>query len=174
MRGMNKYLFFICFSIFIAFTGIPKCFAQTSYESLQSAYIYNFAKYIKWNPIPDPFIIGIYGHTDLTPELEKLLTGRKINGKDIVIKPCNSIDQTVTCNIVYLPKSKNKEFEHLKTTLSGKNILLVTESDQASNGAGISFIMSDNKLKFKLNLTALKKSGIEATEGLLKLAIVVQ
>jgi len=171
---MKKFLFFIFLSILIAITSMPRCFAQTSYESLQSAYIYNFAKYIKWNPVPDPFVIGIYGHTTLTPELEKLLAGRKINGKDIVIKPCNSIDETTDCNIVYLPKSKNKEFVHVKNALAEKNILLVTESDHAGAGAGISFIMADNKLKFKLNTSALKKAGIEATEGLLRLAIIVQ
>lgn len=148
--------------------------AQTSsYGELQSAYIYNFAKYIKWPAEYQTFTIGVFGDADIMDQLAKTLKGKKIGGKEITLKKIGSAEESAQCHIVYLPSSKSKDLPSLLKAVNGKSVLVVTEEDLIKKGAVISFVVEDDKLRFKLNQSAMTKAGLIAAEGLLKLAIIM-
>src|SRR5688572_23585008 len=102
--------------------------AQNSDEELRAAYIYNFAKYIRWPNDNPNFIIGVYGN-DKNSELalQTTLKGKKIAGKDIVIKTIEDNQTIASCNILYCPDIENKELASILEQIAGKNVLLVTK-----------------------------------------------
>jgi len=147
--------------------------AQTSsYGELQAAYIFNFAKYIKW-PQPEykVFVIGVFGEDPMLLILQNALKGKKAAGKEIEIRIVTADNDLAQCHIVYLPESHSRDFYSLITATLGKHILIVTEGDFIKKGASISFVVEDDRLRFKLKKSVLSKSGLVASEGLLKLAI---
>ena len=148
-------------------------YAQTSsYEELQAAYIYNFAKYVKWPTEGNPtFVIGIYGELEIMEFLQKTLDGKKIKGEVIELREINSVEEMMDVSIVYVPESGSKNMNALIDAVRGKSILIVTEDDLIKKGAMISFVVEDDKLRFKLKKNALAEAGLVASEGLLKLAI---
>lgn len=158
--------------VFIGSLTIVKGNAQSSYEQLQAAYLYNFAKYIKWPNDAPTFVIGILGEAEILDDLQKALTGKKIAGKEIEIVVADKIEDALNCSIVYVSESASKSIELLCNQVMGKSILIVTENDLIKKGAMISFVVRDEHLAFKLKSDALLKSGLKASEGLLKLAIV--
>lgn len=149
-----------------------RVYAQaSSYGELQAAYLYNFAKYVKWPRDPAVFIIGIYGGSDITDELETTLTGKKVAGKSIELKTLTGPGDIGQCHIIYVSESHSKSISLIKETVGSSSILIVTEEDLIKKGATISFVVEDDRLKFKLKKSALSNAGLTATEGLLRLAI---
>lgn len=146
--------------------------AQTSsYGELQAAYLYNFAKYIKWPAEPEEFVIGVFGDEDMMKIFQKTLKEKKVGGKGIKLKKMNKGEESLECHIVYLSESNSKELGMLKEIIRDKSILIVTEKDMIKKGASISFVVEDEQLKFKLKKSALFETGLVPSEGLLKLAI---
>jgi hypothetical protein len=153
-------------------SSVKTVYAQgSSYEELQAAYIFNFAKYIKWPESDANFVIGVYGETEIMEYLEKTLAGKKVGSRSIELKVISKVEALLECNIVYVPESDSKKVAELTTLVAGKSILIVTEEDLIKKGAAISFVVEDERLRFKLKKSALVAAGLAASEGLLRLAI---
>jgi hypothetical protein len=149
-------------------------FAQTaSYGELEAAYLYNFAKYTKCSGGKPISAINILGESKIINELQNFFKGKKIAGVAIELKIITSEEEVMQCQLVYLPSGASSKLVPLLKATIGKNVLIVTEDDLAKQGAPISFFTEDDKLKFRINKSALKQSGIEAAEGLLKLGVVM-
>lgn len=149
------------------------CRAQASeYAQLQAAYLYNFAKYIKWPSESSAFVIGVMAREKEISEIfEKTLRGKKVPGKEIQVRQVSTPDEIHDCHILYVAESESKNISTLIGLLSGKSILLVTEDDLIKKGAMISFIVEEDRLKFKLKKNLMAEAGLIPSEGLLKLAI---
>ena len=146
--------------------------AQTSsYGELQAAYLYNFAKYVTWPNEGSTFIIGVYGEIEDVKVLKGILGGKKVRNKAIELRVLDGMENLDALSIIYVPESASKHLKALITAVLGKNILLVTEEDLIKKGAIISFVVEDDRLKFKIKQSALEANGLVAADGLLKLAI---
>lgn len=146
--------------------------AQTSsHEELQAAYIFNFAKYIKWPEETPEFVIGIYGEPEIITLFKNTLAGKRVGGKDILVRAVHGEEDVAGCNIIYIASSASKMLKTLVGVTAGKSILIVTAEDMVSSGAMISFVVEDDKLKFKLKRRKLSETRLVASDGLLKLAI---
>lgn len=155
-----------------AFAAESTANAQTSsFGELQAAYIFNFAKYVRWPVQPERFVIGVYGGVGIIEHLEKAFGGKRIGGKPTALKVIETPEDMMECNIIYVPESGSKHIRELTAATKGKNILIVTEEDLIRRGAPISFVVVDERLRFKLKQSALREAGLTASEGLLKLAI---
>ena len=163
-------IFVLLFSSMCFFHQAP---AQTSsYGELQAAYLYNFSKYITWPNEPFSFTIGIMGETEIIDDLQKILKGKKVRGKEIELKTIKTIEEGKQYQIIYLSSNASDILSSLNRSIVDKNILVVTEDDLVKNGAIISFFVDDEKLKFKINKKMLMKSGLQAADGLLKLGMI--
>jgi hypothetical protein len=172
MQRPFKYKFlFIWISLFLASHDLT---AQAStYGKLQAAYIYNFAKYIKWPVDFTVFNVCVLGQTEITEDLREVLKNKKTSGKEIILNVINTIEEAKDVNILYVPSSRSRDLPLILKMLEGKNVLVLTEEDLARKGATISFIMEDDKLGFKINKSVLIKANLSISEGLLKMAVII-
>lgn len=156
------------------FHSAARCNAQSSFEEMQAAYIYNFGKYIRWPNEFSTFVVGVYGD-DATPfmaVLEDAMADRRIGGKPIQIKQIASAEAATRCNIIYFPYVENDRVRGVADALAGVPVLIVTEEDMVRKGAMISFFVEDDRLRFLLRKDLLKKAGLTASDGLLRIATV--
>ena len=157
--------------VFVA--GSTVCFAQTSsYTELQAAYIYNFAKYIQWPTEYTQFTIGVLGSEEITNDFSRILKDKKITGKPLVIKLVGPEDTLDGLHILFLPDEASSDLSKFVDPALSRYILIVTEEDLIRKGAGISFVVQGDKLRFKLKKKVLDDSKLVASDGLLRLAIV--
>jgi hypothetical protein len=169
---LQKSKYFFCSIICLCWLWAGSAQAQTSsYQELQAAYIFNFAKYITWPGQQDTFVIGIYNEDDMKAFFEKSFAGRTIRGKPIELRVIKRKEEIFSCRIIFIPKSRSKDIKIVTSSAEGGSTLIVTEEDLIKKGATISFVVEDNRLKFKLKKTALLHAQLSASEGLLKLAI---
>lgn len=147
--------------------------AQTSSQAeLHAAYLYNFAKYIKWPQDPDKYTIGALSDDETMEILQNTLKEKRVGGKEIVLKRIIKVEEVIECQIVYLSESNSKKLDQVKAISKEKSVLIVTEEDLIKKGASISFVVEDDRLRFKLKKSALQDAGLIPSDGLLKLAIV--
>jgi hypothetical protein len=166
----NRYLLIFLFPV-LMMTGNPVCAQTSSYGELQAAYLYNFAKYITWPKASEQFVIGVFQEADIMDALVTTLKGKKVGGKPIVLKKITKEEELRDCHILYLSESNSGSIGLIVTVLNGNNTLIVTEADLIRKGAVISFVVEDDRLKFKLKKKVLNEAGLVASEGLLRLAI---
>ena len=144
--------------------------AQKSVYKVQSLYLYNFAKYIQWDEIGDKYVIGIFANADAFDELEAVLKPRQVNGKQFEIIKLKEESEMANCHIVFIDDSHAARLRKA-SDLNLDNTLVVTASDQTSNGSNISFVVVDNKMKFKIDLGSCEKKSLTVSNNLIALGV---
>lgn len=156
----------------VACIAVPGVSQTSSYSELQAAYLYNFAKYIRWPGESQQFTIGVLGSDETVKELGRILKDKKIAGKPLVIKLMDAGDPLNGIQILFLPEEASAGLPDIVQPALGNSTLVVTEEDLIKKGAGISFVVQDDKLRFKIKKKILDDSRLVVSDGLLRLAIV--
>jgi len=155
--------------LFIGLSWTPKpTIAQNA--RFYALFMAKFTDYIQWPNSNDQIVIGVYGDQDIIKELQKYSASKT----NIGVIDISSVNDVQKCQLVFIAESKNSEFESINASIDGKNILLVTENDAfIKKGAGISFYLEGNKLRFKLNKETIDTKKLKVGGSLLSLANVV-
>lgn len=153
-------------------------FAQTEkpmYE-IHAQMIYNFIKYIQWpnDSEPGEFVVGIIGEDDVFNTLKSYYDGKPKGAKKYSIRKLSNAEESSTCAVVYIGKSKGGQFENVKNTVAGKPVLTITDSfNLGKKGSCINFKVLDGKLKFELNQASVTSSTLKVASQLSSMAILL-
>ena len=170
---MNKYVISICImaSGFLATAQEEK----PLYE-IHSAMLFNFMKYIQWPNESEAgeFILGIFGEDDVFNTMKTRYDGKAKGTKKYVIRKLANAAEAANCNVVYLGRSKNREFENIKIATTGKHILTITDSaNLGQKGSCINFKVINEKLKFEINNASITEADLKVSSQLTSMAIVI-
>lgn len=168
---MKKLLLpvFICGFIFTASAQ------ERPLHEIHVAFINNFMKYIQWpSDGQSEFVIGVLGNDDVYNTLKNWYDGKAKGAQKISVKKLASAAEASSCSLVYLGRNKNRDFDEIKTAVTGKHVLTVTDSSNlGSKGSCVNFREIDGKLKFELNQSALEASSLKVSSQLTSIAIVI-
>ncbi len=138
----------------------------------QALYIYNFTKYIQWPGASQQLVIGVLGSGTINRELQKMAANKGTDKLKLI--KLTSYDNLNDCNIIFLAKDQDRNLELVLEKTKGKSVLVISESEGlAQKGAGISFFMEDNKLRFTINKGAIEERQLKVSRNLLVLAKVI-
>jgi YfiR/HmsC-like len=145
---------------------------------LKAAFLYNFTKFIEWPAArvaneTSPIIIGVLGRNPLGDELEKIVQGRTVNGRAILVKLITTADEVPAVHLLYVPDGEESRLP--PEAWRNAAIVAVGESERfAALGGTIAFTREGDKLRFAINLAAAERSRVRVSAQLLKLAIAVR
>jgi hypothetical protein len=164
-------------AILFLLIGLFGSFVVSAQEDMFKAlFMYNFTKYLEWPSEykNGDFVITVVGNSGLVAELEKLASKKKVGNQTIVVNKVNNASEIGKSHIVYLTTSKSSELGTLKSSLSTKPTLIVTDKNGlAKEGAGINYVMQDGKQKFEINPGAVESTGLKLHNSLVALGIKV-
>ena len=172
-----KKIVFILISLFFIQTGFKPAGAIDTNAKIKAVFIYNFTKYIEWpkNYQEGEFTIGIVGESPLYSELTKMTQTKKVANQSLQVKKFSSADEVSKCHILYLSKDKSAEISPLLKKLKNNSTLIVTEeAGLVDKGAGINFIIKNNRQKFELNKGNVEKYKLKVSSSLEALAFTVK
>ncbi len=152
-------------------------YSNAQIPKLQSIFIYNFTKYIEWPASYNTgnFVIGVLGQSPLIKELNNLSKLKKAGNQPIVITRFHNVEEISKCNILFVPTNKSSQINDITNKLKGKSTLIITEKKgMAKQGAGINFVIIDNKQRFELNKANILKCNLKVSPSLVNLAILVK
>jgi hypothetical protein len=150
----------------------------TEYQ-VKAAFLYNFLKFVDW---PDsafinsdaPYVIGVLGQDPFENYLDQITKDKKVKGRPIVIKRFKRYQQLKECHILFFSYSEESRYRRVLADIGNKSVLTVGDTDVfIKDGGMIRFFMTDNKVRFEINLTATKNSNLKLSSKLLQLAKIV-
>lgn len=161
--------------VFCLFLALGSTFGQDRpIHEVYSMMVFNFTKYVQWPTHSGEFVIGVIGNADIHKTLEQWYGGQVRNGKTYIIKKFNSAAEMTDCNVVFIDKSKSGEFDVVKTKISGKGTLLITDKNGlGQKGSAINFKNEGEKLKFELNQKAMESANLKVSSSLVSMAILI-
>jgi YfiR/HmsC-like len=168
-----KTLFFSILSIFVIETGIAQ---ERPPHEIHAAMLYNFIKYVQWPNEGEAgeFVVGVIGDDNVFNTLKQWYDGKPKGSKKYVIKKLGSPEEASTCQVVYVGKSKNKDFDSIKNSTTGKSVLTITDGNgMGQKGSCINFKVVDGKLKFELNQATVTGSNLKISSQLSSMAILI-
>jgi len=147
---------------------------------IKAGFIYNFANLVQWpsNAFaqPDsPIVIGILGEDPFGTILDRVLQGKKVNGRSFVVKRLKSPADLKECHILFVSSSEMTRLAEAIHRVKGMPILTIGEIPGfAKRGGIINLVLEDNKVRFEVNVEAAKEADLNISSRLLALARIVQ
>lgn len=158
-------------AVTVLVTGNAKTYGQ-DLGKYQALYIYNFTKYIQWPKADQELVIGVLGSGTINRELEKMVNNKGADKLKFV--KLSSFDNLNKCDIIFLAKDQERNLKLVLEKTDGKSILIISESEKSvEKGAGISFFLENEKLKFSINKGAVESRNMKISSSLLTLAKVI-
>jgi hypothetical protein len=170
MKALSFVLIFSIVSI-----GIVRAQERPTHE-IHAAMLYNFIKYTQWPGEADggDFVLGVIGEDNVYNTLKQWYDGKPKGAKKIVVKKLASAAESGDCQVVYIGKSKSREFDGVKTSTTGKAVLTVSDSyGLGAKGSCINFKVVEGKLKFELNQASVSASNLKIASQLTSMAILL-
>ncbi len=167
----------------VAVSGsVPQAGAQsdppTEYQ-IKAAFLYNFAKFVEWpaDAFPDPhapIVVGIVGEDPFGSVLDKIVLGKSVNGRELLIKRFKPGPDLRNCHILFISSSEKKHLAPILESLQGSSVLTVGETDRfVQSGGVVNFILEENKVRFEINSDAAGRARLKISSKLLALARIV-
>ncbi|HET6995665.1 MAG TPA: YfiR family protein [Chitinophagaceae bacterium] len=151
--------------------------AQTSVReaNLKAAFIYNFTKYIEWDSsnYANDFVIGVIGSSPVTSALMEIARTNQAKNKKIVIRVFNKPEDISFCHILFIPQKIPYPLSSVLAKVGKGTLTISEEPGFAKQGTAFNFKITNDKLKFEVNLAKLYSAGLKAGSQLLKLAEIV-
>lgn len=143
-------------------------------ERQQANYIYNIVKYVEWPESykTGDFVIGILGSSNVSKELKKMATTKKVFSQKITVLDFNSTEEITKCHVLFITELNSGLIKLAIAKLGTGATLIVGESNGlATQGAAINFIEQDGVLSFQLNELTLKRRGLQVDSKLKELSL---
>lgn len=165
---------------FLLFAACKSSAQSVSHEyPLKAVFLLNFARFTDWptNAFPSqdsPFVVGILGRNPFGRLMEETVQGEQINHHKCIVEYYQKPGDIKSCDVLFIARSEDEHLERILADLKGKPILTVADfPNGASRGACIQFYTQDNKIRFLINLGALKEARLTMSSELLRLAGIV-
>jgi len=146
---------------------------------VKAAYLFNFGQFVEWpaqsfESAASPFVIGIIGDDPFGSTIDEAVRGESFNGRPLIVKRFREPEEITACNILFLGRSEASRIERIVKTLSGRNVLTVTDIAGAErHGAIIVLFTQNNRVRMRINLAAARASNLVISSNLLRPAEVV-
>lgn len=148
--------------------------AQNTLPYYKSLFMLKFIKYINWSKAPSQYNIGVIGNSPAIPYMSDMVRNKLINNKKVILTKVSSYEHLDRFSVLFIPKNQINKFPKILGLTKDKPVIIITENGMyIRNGAGISFYMEGEQLKFSLNKSDLEKRGLRVSTRLLAVAKVV-
>lgn len=168
------------FGLLFVFQANEGCAQPASQEyPLKAVFMLNFARFTEWpsNAFPSsdaPFTVGILGHSPFGSLMEETVSGEAINRHKIVVEYYEKLGDIKNCDMLFICQDEARRVHQIEDVLKTMPILTVADFPNASgDGVCVQFVTQNNKIHFRINISALKQAHLTMSSELLRLADIV-
>jgi hypothetical protein len=173
----------ILLAVFLSaqFVTAPEVNAQEALSEYQvkAAYLFNFLKFVEWpresfaDPLA-PIEIGVVGEDPFGSALPQVVTGKTVQGRDLVIRIYRIGEDFRGAHILFISASERKRLPMILSSLRGSSVLTVSDTEGFLDAGGmIQFLNENDRVRFAINLNAAAQARLKVSSKLLSLAKVV-
>ena len=144
--------------------------------SLKAVFLYNFCRFIDWPPAAftspnEPFVIGIVGPDPFGTLLDEAIAGENYHGRPIRIAHFRNAREIRQCQLLFVSHAVGGQLNAILAAVAGRNILTVGEDDLfLDHGGMIALTAEQNRIRLRINPTALRGTKLSVSSKLLQVA----
>lgn len=138
----------------------PAALAQSDVQAtearIKAVFLFKFADYVEWpkTAFADPampFTVGVVESEAVAEELAKVVEGRVVQGRPVVVRRLRSGDPVDGVQLIFVGRDGRGDLRQILGRLRGRPVLRVTESEGALQaGSMINFVLVDGKVRFDI------------------------
>jgi hypothetical protein len=154
--------------------------ALTLENRVKAAFLYKFLGYVEFPatafPEPtSPVTIGVLGADDIAAELSRIVAGRSIGNRPIVVRTLHENEADVPLHLLFVGSADCARAARILKASPPAALLGVTDCDNAPPpGSAINFRIIDERVRFDVALEAAEKNNVKLSSRLLTVANRVQ
>lgn len=148
---------------------------QTSLEySVKANYLVRFAAFIEWpaRAFADaraPVVLCVVGRDPFNGALDRAARAQTAYGRTLVVRRPGTAEAAASCHILYVGSGGGS-----LVPVGDRSILRVTDGAVSADRGTIHFVVSDDRVRFHIDLQAASRSGLSISSRLLNLALSVR
>ena len=142
---------------------------------LKALYLYNFTKYVDW-PAESfagtnaPFTIGVVGGADVGHALEEIVRGKRVNGRELVVRRIEQPEEVKACQVVFLDP-KDRPLASFISAAKDLPVLTVgIAEDFLGSGGMVCLARKDQNIRPRIDLPTARRVHLNISAKLLALA----
>jgi len=144
-----------------------------SANEVEAVFLVNFCRFTNWpaetfTSSKQPIIIAVWGDDEFATLVERAAKGEHVGMHPVSVKRIQNASEAESVQILYVGESAELSFERTYDP-EGKHVLLVGESRHFLSVGGHLQFMPAGKIRLRVNLSALKRSGLELNSNLLRI-----
>jgi len=161
---------------------------------VKGAFLYNFARFVVWPEVPaspaptevtgprasdDPaeapaIRFCIVGESPFEHGLEQMFAGKRVRGHAIQLVHLSEEEAAHRCALLFVAASEADRIEAHLARVALSPVLTVGDTEGfALRGGMIGFKLEDSRVRFEINLDAVRKAGLSMNARLIQLGDVV-
>ncbi len=148
---------------------------------VKAAYLYNFAKFIHWpdsafSDAQSPLRICVAGDTELLGILQKILQDKQIDNREVRAQALNRLDNSIaSCQILYHLSASGIDARSLLARTRQLPVVTIGDNGEFLDlGGMIAFVIVDQRVRFELDLAAIRQADIQLSSRLMGVAYKVR
>jgi hypothetical protein len=177
-RAIHILLLWLLFEVVMVPLGLH---AQSREYLLKAGYIEKFTHFVDWpessiaSDSAAAFSITVIGENKFANAIEKIFSKARVKNRNVCVSYISSIDEIKECMILIVPESQTNALGRILEYTNGKPILTIGETKgHGKKGIMINMFIDNNYLRYEINRSALKKSGLRMSSLLLASAIILE
>jgi hypothetical protein len=153
-------------------------FAFEEHE-VKAAFIFNFAKFIAW-PKPaafaarERFVFCLVGDDAVGDALSELVRAKTLHGVAVEVRRGGTLDEIGDCDVLFLSVGSGERPEAVIKQARAAPVLTVSDAAGfARRGGMVELFLEGQRVRFAINVKAVRAAGLEPSSKLLALARIV-
>lgn len=175
-------IFLVLLMPLISLSGLSSASAQASREyALKAVFLLNFTRFVEWpaSAFPQtnsPIVIGVLGSDPFGRALDDVVKGEVVEGHPVIVERYQSMAELKPCQILFISMSEQSRWPEIRDALKGQPVLTVSEMENFAPVGGMIrlYKSSQNKIRLRINLDAVKAEHLKISSKLLNVSDVVE
>lgn len=148
-------------------------------RDVKAVFLLNFAQFVEWPAeafaeSTSPIVIGILGEDPFGRVLDDVVQGEVVKNRRLTVERFQHVDEVDTCHILFISSSETQRYEQILAALQRRSILTVGDREGfAASGGMIRFVTEQNRIRFRVNVAAIKAARLVVSSRLLRAAEIV-
>jgi hypothetical protein len=143
----------------------------------KAAFVLKLVNFIQWPGDAGrrgDLVIGFIGADATSDALQRLASGKSVNGRTIVVRRLGHDGDLKACQVIYVGASERKNIPFVIERLRGTSVLTVGEADGfGQHGGIINLLLNEGRIRFEVNPHAAERAHLQISSRLLALATIV-
>lgn len=170
---MKKTVLLMC----LLCVGALKSEMMGQTAAFKALFLYNFTKNIDWpsSEQSDEIIITVMGDDEIRDELAKIAKIKKVGNKALKVVKARNVKEVGHTHILFLGSSKSAMMKTISHEHQSQPVLLVADKEGwCEQGACISFLTKDGKLRYEISPGIIASHNLKITQKVISLGIEVE